>query len=165
MTGAFRAAVLTVSDSCSRGEAVDLSGPECVQILENKGFTVVSTHLSPDDADVLVSLLAGLCDCGSVDLVVTTGGTGLSPRDVTPEATRRVGEREVPGIPELMRAEGVKLNPRASLSRGVAVIRKRVLVINLPGSVRAVRECLEAVSPVLEHALETLTGRASRCGG
>ena len=160
-----QAIVITISDSASRGERADLSGPAAKEELESLGCDVASVIVVPDDLGAIQSQLAEHSDSGTIDLIVTTGGTGFAPRDVTPEATLAVIERAVPGLPELMRAEGFKSNPRAALSRAVAGLRKRTLIINLPGSVRGVRESLAAVAKVLSHALEVATGNTVRCGG
>jgi molybdopterin adenylyltransferase len=157
------ALVLTISDSASQGKREDLSGPEAASILKSAGFEVHGIEVLPDDRAAIESRLR-LAAESHVDLVITTGGTGLSPRDVTPEATLAVIERQVPGLPELMRMEGVKNTPRAVLSRAVAGIRGATLIINLPGSVKGVRECLGAVRPVLGHAVETLRQSSLGCG-
>ena len=131
--------------------------------IRNNDFTVTSRHLLPDDPEALSALLRDLCDAGKADLILTTGGTGLSPRDHTPEATLAVIERNVPGISEVMRAASMKITPRAMLSRGVSGIRGRTLIINLPGSPKAVRENLEVILPTLPHALAIMTDRAHDC--
>jgi len=158
-----RALVITLSDTAAAGGREDLSGPEAARILQDAGFEVQGVEILPDDQAVIETRLIRGCDEG-LQLIITTGGTGLSPRDVTPEATLAVIEKPVPGIPELMRAEGFKKTPRAGLSRAVAGIRKRTLIINLPGSVKGVRECLGAVRPLLAHAVETLTQSSLGCG-
>jgi molybdopterin adenylyltransferase len=157
--------VLTVSDSASRGERTDLSGPAARAELERLGCEVVAVIVVPDDVSMIREKLLEHSSSGAIDLIVTTGGTGLAPRDVTPEATREIIERPIPGLSELMRMEGVKSNPRAALSRGVAGLHKQTLIINLPGSVRGVQESLSAVAKILGHALEVASGNTVRCGG
>jgi molybdenum cofactor synthesis domain-containing protein len=152
---ARRASVITVSDSVSSGDRVDGSGPAVVDVLARAGFEV-GLVVIPDEQDRLAELIVDLCRTS--DLVVTTGGTGFAPRDVTPEATRSVIEREAPGLAEAMRAAGRVSTPFADLSRGVAGIVGSALVLNLPGSPRGAVESLEAVLPVLGHALEHLAG-------
>jgi molybdopterin adenylyltransferase len=157
------ALVLTISDSAAEGRREDLSGPEVARVLQEFGFDIQAIDVLPDDRPSIEFRLRRGCD-GGVDLIVTTGGTGLSPRDTTPEATLAVIERVVPGIPELMRWEGLKSTPKAVLSRAVCGIRGSTLIINLPGSVKGVRECLGAVRPILGHAVETLKQSSLGCG-
>ncbi|BAF60789.1 molybdopterin biosynthesis enzyme [Pelotomaculum thermopropionicum SI] len=159
----YRIAIVTVSDKGSRGERKDESGPAIREMVGALG-DVVSYQVVPDDLDVLKETLVNLSDRGRVDLIFTTGGTGLSPRDNTPEATLAVIEREVPGLAEAMRMESMKKTNRAMLSRAVAGVRHRTLIVNLPGSVKAVKECLGVIMPVLPHGLEILTGRGGECG-
>ena len=159
-----KALVLTMSDSAAAGNREDHSGPEASRILQEAGFDVRAVEVLPDDRVAIQTRLQRAADNEGFLLIVTTGGTGLSPRDVTPEATLAVVEKLVPGIPELMRAEGVTKTPRAALSRSVAVIRRSTLIINLPGSVKAVRECLASVRPLLAHAVETLKQSSLGCG-
>ena len=158
-----KALVLTISDSASNGKRDDLSGPEAKRILEEAGFDVAAVEVLPDERADVESRLRQASDEGFL-LVVTSGGTGLSPRDVTPEATQAVIERNVPGIADLMRLESLKITPRAALSRAVSGIRRSTLIINLPGSVKGVRECLAAVRPILAHAVETLKQSSLNCG-
>jgi molybdopterin adenylyltransferase len=157
------ALVLTLSDSAAAGNREDLSGPEASRILTEAGFDVRQVEVLPDDRSAIESRLREACAEG-ISLIVTTGGTGLSPRDVTPDATQAVADKLVPGITELMRFEGFKSTPRAALSRAVAGIKGATLIINLPGSVKGVRECLGAVRPVLAHAIETLKQSSLGCG-
>ncbi len=159
----FRAAVLTLSDRGARGERVDESGRILREILEQALIEVVQYEVIPDDRDILKERLINLS--GKVDLVVTTGGTGLSPRDITPDVTLEVIDREVPGIAEAMRYEGLKKTPRAMLSRAVAGARGECLIINLPGSPRAVREGIKVVLDVIPHAIEKLKGSEEECAG
>ena len=160
-----QAIVLTISDSAARGDRADLSGPAARGELERLGCAVVSVTVVPDDVNMIREKLLEHSDSGVIDLIVTTGGTGLAPRDVTPEATQQVIEKFIPGLPELIRMEGLKSNPRAALSRAVAGLRKKTLILNLPGSVRGVQESLAAVAPILGHALEVASGNTIRCGG
>lgn len=158
-----KALVLTISDSASAGRRDDQSGPEAKRILEEAGFDVTAIEVLPDERSRIESRLRRASDEG-FRLVVTSGGTGLSPRDVTPEATLAVIEKHVPGIAELMRLESLKVTPRAALSRAVSGIRGSTLIINLPGSVKGVRECLTAVRPILSHAVDTLKQASLGCG-
>jgi molybdenum cofactor synthesis domain-containing protein len=157
----IRAVVITVSDACARGERADESGAALARLLAEAGAEVVAREVVSDDLEPLTELLREAADRPEVNLVVTTGGTGLSPRDNTPEATRSVIEREAPGLAEAMRAETLKQTPTAMLSRGVCGVRSGALVVNLPGSPRAVRECFEVIRPVLAHAVAQLAGRGA----
>lgn len=152
----MKAAIITSSDSGYAGEREDKSGSVIQEILEANDYEVVHTILLPDDRKMLA-------DEGIAELIVTTGGTGFSPRDCMPEATKDIIEREVPGIPEAMRAYSMTITPRAMLSRAAAGIRKGTLIVNLPGSPKAVRESLEYIIPALEHGLQILTGKATNC--
>jgi molybdopterin adenylyltransferase len=154
---AFTAAVITISDSGSRGERVDTAGPALVEMLRHHGGDVLQTAVVPDERDEIAELLETLAD-GGVDLILTTGGTGLSPRDVTPEATLDVVDRQVPGLAEAMREEGRRQTRMASLSRAVAGTRGSTLIINLPGSEKGARQSLEAVLDLIPHAIELLRG-------
>lgn len=158
----FKVAVVTVSDKGARGERVDESGREIVDMVSQQGWEVTESRIVPDNIEEVIETLVELCD-RKMDLVLTTGGTGFAVRDTTPEATLAVIERQVPGLAEAMRAETSKITPRAILSRAVAGIRKRTLIVNLPGSPKAVRECLGAIMPALPHGLEILSGRAREC--
>lgn len=159
----MRAAIITSSDSGYEGKREDLSGPVVREILEKNGYEVVHMVLLPDDREMLAKEMAKIADEGMAELIVTTGGTGFSPRDCMPEATADVTERAVPGIPEAMRAYSMTITPRAMLSRAAAGIRKSTLIVNLPGSPKAVRESLEYIIPALRHGLEILTGEAANC--
>jgi molybdenum cofactor synthesis domain-containing protein len=155
--------ILTVSDKGARGEREDRSGPAVRAVMEAAGGEVVRNTIVPDEQDIIRAVLIEWSDEG-LDLILTTGGTGFSPRDWTPEATKAVIERETPGLAEAMRAAGMKATPTAMLSRAVAGIRKSTLIVNLPGSERAVRESLEAILPALPHGIDILKGTASECG-
>ena len=159
----MRAAIITLSDAGYAGRREDKSGPVIRALLEEAGYTVVHTALLPDGVEPLAGELRRLCDGDIADLVFTTGGTGFSPRDLTPEATRAVTERPAPGIAEAMRWNSLQITPRAMLSRGEAGIRKGSLIVNLPGSPKAARECLEFILPALGHGLEILKGSAGNC--
>jgi molybdenum cofactor synthesis domain-containing protein len=152
----IRVGIVTVSDRSSRGEREDLSGPALVNKLLSIGYHVVSTAIIPDSIEHIKSLLIEWCDSGNFDLILTTGGTGVAPRDVTPEATLAILEKIAPGIPEAMRAHSLKITPHAMLSRQQAGVRKKTLVINLPGSPKGAVENLEVVLPVIPHAIELL---------
>lgn len=158
-----RAAIITASDSGYRGEREDKSGPVIREILEKEGYEVVAMELLPDDRAMLAGKMQEIADSGNADLILTTGGTGFSRRDVTPEATEEVIERRVPGIPEAMRAYSMTITKRAMLSRATAGIRGTTLIINLPGSPKAVRESLEYIIGALDHGLEILSGEATDC--
>ncbi len=160
----WRTAVVTLSDKGYAGERVDKSGPAICEMLEKETYDVVKTVLLPDERKEIEKCLRTLCDDERMDIIFTTGGTGFAERDCTPEATMAVATRNVPGIAEAMRLASLKVTPRAMLSRGVSVIRNRTLIINLPGSPKAVRENLEAVLPALGHGMEILAGRAQECG-
>jgi len=147
-----------VSDKGSRGEREDLSGPAIREVVAGLGMEVVEQAMVPDEAEAIRRELRRLCDEQGCDLVLTTGGTGLSPRDVTPTATLAVLDYEVPGIAEAMRAASLQVTPFAMLSRAVAGVRGRTLIVNLPGSPKGVRECLAVIAPALPHAVETLRG-------
>lgn len=159
----FTAAVITVSDKGSKGERVDESGPAAVQMLEEAGYEVVETMIVPDEPAVLKAQMIRLVDGRQVDLILTSGGTGFSMRDQTPEATMAVADRNAPGIAEYIRMKSMEITSRAMLSRGVSVIRKKTLIMNLPGSPKAVRESLGFILDSLDHGLKILRGSASEC--
>lgn len=159
----MRVAIITLSDSGYAGRREDKSGPAIRRIMEAVGYQVVHTALLPDDRHMLASELRRLCDNGLTDLILTTGGTGFSPTDQTPEATLDVAERLAPGIPEAMRWYSLQITPRAMLSRAAAGIRKKTLIVNLPGSPKAVEECLGFILPALSHGLEILTEKTGEC--
>jgi molybdenum cofactor synthesis domain-containing protein len=160
----FFAAILTVSDMGSRGEREDTSGAAIREMLGSAGIDVSRYEMIPDERELISGRLSKWADGGGLQLIVTTGGTGLGPRDVTPEATKAVLDYEVPGIAEAMRLEGLKHTPMSMISRAVAGVRNGVLIINLPGSPKGVRENLVVVAPVLKHALELLAGGQSQHG-
>jgi len=157
----LRAKILVLSDASSRGERPDLSGPAVREALELHGWQVVSIEIFPDDFMAIRQRLAALTEANDCDLVVTSGGTGVGPRDVTPEATRAVVEKEIPGLAELMRAEGVQKTRRAALSRGLVGVRKGKLIVNLPGSPRGARESLESILDLLPHVIDLIQGRTA----
>jgi molybdenum cofactor synthesis domain-containing protein len=161
----IRAAILTLSDKGSRGERVDESGPALSAWLADRGVRTVHAHVIPDEFDQIVAVLNDWADRDIADLILTTGGTGVSPRDVTPEATMQVCSRMIPGIGELMRQESLKITPMAALSRAVAGIRNQSLIINLPGSPKGAVENLSAVWPAIGHAVEKIRGGQEDCGG
>ena len=159
----YRAAVLTVSDRSFKGERPDAGGPLVAELLKQAGYEVVKTAIVPDEQAQIEEMLRQITDSGEAQLLVTTGGTGFAPRDVTPEATLAVCDRLTPGIPEAMRYASLQVTNRAMLSRAQAGIRKGTLIINLPGSPKAAKENLEAVLPALAHGLEMLSGRPADC--
>ena len=157
----FTAAVITVSDKGYAGQREDTSGPNLCRILKEKGYELVYTGIVPDDMEMIKAELVKCSDELGINLVLTTGGTGFSPRDITPEATMAVVERPTPGIPEAMRAESLRITPKGCLSRSAAGIRKRSLIVNLPGSKKASEENIQAVIDALGHGLEMLLGEGS----
>ena len=162
----YSAAIITVSDKGFAGQREDKSGPLLREILENAGYFVEHQSIVPDEFEQIASELKLCCDERCLNLILTTGGTGFSPRDITPEATLSVVERETRGIPEAMRYASLQITPRGCLSRGAAGIRGRSLIVNLPGSPKAARENLEAVLPALDHGLEMLLSSGSAdCAG
>ena len=152
----LRFGILTISDRSSRGERPDLSGPALVELVKVQGWQVIRSAIVPDDLDNLRETLSSWADGGGMDVLITTGGTGFAPRDITPEATRLVIDREAPGLVEAMRSESMKKTPHSMLSRSVAGIRGRVIIINLPGNPNGAVESLKVVLPVLVHAVELL---------
>jgi len=159
----FKAGVVTVSDKGSRGEREDLSGKEVVRMLEEISIPVSDKVIIPDEQDQIQQTLIDLSDRKKLDLIVTTGGTGVTPRDLTPDATLKVIDKAMPGMAEAMRQESLKKTPHAMISRAVAGIRGQTLIINLPGSPRSVRENLAVVLPALKHAMEKIRGDESEC--
>ncbi len=159
----FRVGLLTCSDRGAAGEREDTSAAAIREMLP-AGFQVARYQLVPDQQEAISAVLVAWCDEDGLDLILTTGGTGLTPRDVTPEATMAVLERPIPGLAEAMRAAGLAKTPHAMLSRAVAGVRRRTLIINLPGSPKAVRENLAVVLPALPHALEKIQGSTQECG-
>lgn len=161
----YKVAILTVSDRGSAGLREDLSGPAIQAFLteSNVDFQVVSREIVPDEEGQIIRQLCVWAD-EHIPLILTTGGTGFSPRDITPEATRAVIERQAPGFAEAMRSESLKITPHAMISRAVSGIRKQSLIINLPGSIKGVEECLAVIGPALPHALDKLMGDQSDCG-
>ena len=161
MPAQINAIVITVSDACSRGEREDASGEALVQLLTEMGAQIVAKEIVNDDLEPLAEKLRAYSDRADVNLIVTTGGTGFGPRDNTPEATLRVIEREAPGLAEAMRMETLKDTPMAMISRGVCGIRSGTLIVNLPGSPKAVRESFAVIKPVLNHAVALLDGNTA----
>ena len=159
----FQAAVITLSDRCAAGEREDKSGPAIVERLTQNGYEIIETLLLPDGRPALEKELRRLCDQRQPDLILTTGGTGFSPRDVTPEATLAVAERQAPGIAEAIRAASLRITPRAMLGRGVSVIRGKTLIINLPGSPKACNESMDVFLDQMPHALTLLRGAVTDC--
>ena len=157
----YTAAVITVSDKGYIGQREDTSGPNLCRVLKEKGYELVHTSIVPDDNEMIQAELIKCCDELKINLILTTGGTGFSPRDITPEATMAVVERPTPGIPEAMRAESMRITPKGCLSRSAAGIRKQSLIINLPGSKKASEENILAVIGAVDHGLEMLLGSGS----
>jgi molybdopterin adenylyltransferase len=160
----YRAKIITISDKGSRGERIDTSGPALKRLLETKGFVTDDVIIVPDEIDRIADCLKEASDRDNCDVIVTTGGTGLSSRDVTPEATRSIIERDLPGFAEIMRAESYKITPHAIISRAICGIRGNSIIINLPGSEKAAIECLGFVIAALPHALAKLQGDPADCG-
>jgi molybdopterin adenylyltransferase len=161
----IRAAVVTLSDKASAGARADASGPVLRDLLRGLGAEVGEPAVIPDDLARIQATLASIADAGETDLILTTGGTGLAPRDCTPEATRAVADRMAPGFAEAMRTSSLAVTPHAMLSRAIAAVRGRTLIINMPGSPKACREHFAVIAPALDHAVETLRGEAFECAG
>jgi molybdenum cofactor synthesis domain-containing protein len=159
----IRTAIITLSDKGAKGEREDESGMVIREMITTVGAEVRHYEMLPDERTLIEASLARLADSGEIDLILTTGGTGVAPRDVTPEATREVIDRELPGMAEAMRAASLMKTPRAMISRAIAGIRKQTLIVNLPGSPKAVRENLAVILPALEHAVEKIQGDPSDC--
>jgi molybdenum cofactor synthesis domain-containing protein len=160
----FTVGILTISDKGATGNRQDKSGAVIREILPDFDAHIAEYNIIPDEKELIVAKLVEWADEDDLDVIITTGGTGLTPRDVTPEATLAVVDRIVPGFAEAMRAESLKKTPHAMLSRAVVGTRAKCLIINLPGSPKAVRECLEVIMPALPHAVETLKGQVDECG-
>lgn len=159
----YTVAILTASDKGSIGEREDISGLELNKLLSDDGFSVISQKIVSDDRELISNTLINFCDELKADLILTTGGTGFSPRDITPEATKDILHREALGIVEAMRQKSLEITDRAMLSRATAGIRNKTLIINMPGSPKAVKECYAVIRNVLPHALEILTGKGGEC--
>ena len=159
MSTQIRAVVITVSDACSRGERKDESGETALRLLNELGAEIIAREIIADDMEPLITLLQRHADEGNANLIITTGGTGFGPRDNTPEATRRVIEREAPGLSEAMRSESLKHTRMGMISRGVCGTRAGCLIVNLPGSPKAVRESFSVIGPVLTHVVDLLAGK------
>ncbi len=164
MKKGFKIAIITVSDKGYRGEREDRSGKYMLDYFKEKSWEISDYSVVPDEIDIIKDKLIDICDSQKANLIITTGGTGFSERDVTPEATEVVIERKVPGFSEIIRIEGQKKTPRAILSRGISGIRKKTLIINLPGSIKGVKDSLEIIYPQLPHGIDILTGRDAECG-
>ena len=161
----YKVAVIVVSDKGYRGEREDRSGKYIVNFFKERNWDIADYSIIPDEKDMIKEKLLDICDGEKANLVITTGGTGFSSRDVTPEATKEVTERDVPGFSEIIRIEGQKKTPRAILSRGVSGIRKKTLIINLPGSIKGVKDSLNIIYRPLPHGIDILTEKDTECGG
>jgi molybdenum cofactor synthesis domain-containing protein len=159
----FRAVIITVSDRGSRGEREDGSGPVIAGMLREMGMDIIGQQIIPDEKEMIRQVLQEWSDGGDANLILTTGGTGVSPRDVTPDATREIIDREIPGMAEAMRRQSAAVTPHAMISRALAGIRGRTLIINLPGSPKAARENLSVLLPALPHAIEKINGDEKEC--
>jgi molybdopterin adenylyltransferase len=159
----FRAVIITVSDRGSRGEREDGSGPVIAGMLREMGMDIIGQQIIPDEKEMIRQVLLEWSDGGNANLILTTGGTGVSPRDVTPDATREIIDREIPGMAEAMRRQSAAVTPHAMISRALAGIRGRTLIINLPGSPKAARENLSVLLPALPHAIEKINGDEKEC--
>ena len=164
MKKSLKVAIITVSDKGYRGEREDRSGKYMLDYFKEKGWEISDYSIVPDEIDIIKDKLIDICDSQKANLIITTGGTGFSERDVTPEATELVVESKVPGFSEIIRIEGQKKTPRAILSRGISGIRKKTLIINLPGSIKGVKDSLELIYRPLPHGIDILTGRDAECG-
>jgi len=164
MKNLLKVAIITVSDKGYREEREDRSGKYIMQYFKEKGWEIADYEIVPDEKDKIKEKLRDISDKEKANLILTTGGTGFSPRDVTPEATDEVIEKKVPGFSEIIRIEGQKKTPRAILSRGISGIRKKTLIINLPGSIKGVKDSLELIYRPLPHGIDILTGRDTECG-
>ncbi len=160
----IRTAIITLSDKGAKGEREDESGRVIREMITEIAASTIHYEILPDEKALIIEVLKRLSDSGEIDLILTTGGTGVAPRDVTPEATRAVLDRELPGMAEAMRAESLKKTPHAMISRALAGIRKQTLIVNLPGSPKAVRENLAAILPALPHAIDKIKGDPTECG-
>lgn len=160
----MKAAVITISDSCYQRKRKDESGPIICNMLKDYGYEITEICILPDDRNLIAEKLRKIADKGNINLILTTGGTGFSERDCTPEATADIMEKDAPGIVEAIRMHSIQITKRAMLSRAKSVIRGKTLIINLPGSPKAVRESLEYILPELQHGLEIMVGIASECG-
>ncbi len=160
----YKAAVITLSDKGVIGERIDTSGPSIIKELQEKGYEIVEYMILPDEKEQLKTNLIHLCEDQKCQLIITTGGTGCSPRDITPEATNEILEKQVPGIAEAIRYKSMQITPRAMLGRGVSGIRNHTLIVNLPGSEKAVKESLEVIIDTLDHAMDTINGASGDCG-